>query len=106
MYFQKRLWPVHQNQLIKPTNVKSLTYNGSMLPTTGSCILNISTKNEIHSVQFVKVIDSNSPSIIGIKTNEDLNLLNCLSNINVNNEIDICTEYADCFREIGLLKNR
>ena len=77
-----------------------------MLPKTGSCILNISTKNEIHSVQFVKVIDSNSPSIIGIKTNEDLNLLNRLSHINVNNEIDICTEYADCFREIGLLKNR
>ena len=80
-------------------------YNDSSIPVIGSCILNISTKNEIHSMQF-KVIDSNSPAIIGLKTSQDLNHLKRLSNINVNNDIDFCTEYADCFREIGLIKNQ
>ena len=79
-------------------------YNdSSSIPVIGSCILNISTKNEMHSMQF-KVIDSNSPAIIGLKKSQDLNHLKRLSNINVNNDIDFCTEYADCFREIGLLK--
>ena len=50
------------------------------------------------------MIDSNSPLIIGLKTSEDLNLLKCLSNININSDIDFYTEYVDCFGEIGLLK--
>ena len=49
--------------------------------------------------------DSNSPSIIGLKISEELNLLKRLSNINVNSDIDFCTEYADCFGDIGLLKH-
>ena len=51
------------------------------------------------------VIDSNSLSIIGPKTSEELNLLKRLSNINVNSDIDFYTEYADCFGDIGLLKH-
>ena len=50
-------------------------------------------------MQFI-VIDSNSSSIIGLKTREDLNLLKGLSNINVNSDIDF---YANCFGNIGLL---
>ena len=53
----------------------------------------------MQSVQFI-VIDSNSR----LKTSEDLNLLKGLSNTTVDNDIDFCTEYADCFGEIGLLK--
>ena len=55
-------------------------------------------------MQFI-VTDSNSPSIIGLKISEELNLLKRLSNINVNSDIDFYTEYADCFGEIGLLKH-
>ena len=55
-------------------------------------------------MQFI-VTDSNSPSIIGLKTSEELNLLKRLSNINVNSDIDFYTEYADCFGDIGLLKH-
>ena len=51
------------------------------------------------------MIDSNSPSIIGLKISEELNLLKCLSNINVNSDIDFYNEYADCFEDIGLLKH-
>ena len=76
---------IPKSVVIKPTNVKLPAYNGSRIPVIGSCILNISTKHKIHSVQFI-VIDSNSPLIIGLKTSEELNLLKCLSNINVNKE--------------------
>ena len=69
--------------VFKPTNVKLSAYNCSSIPVIGSYILNISTKHEIHSVQFI-MIDSNSPSTIELKTSEDLKLLKCLSNINVN----------------------
>ena len=55
-------------------------------------------------MQFI-LIDINSPSVIGLKTSEELNLLKRLSNINVNSDIDFYTEYADCFGEIGLLKH-
>ena len=55
-------------------------------------------------MQFI-LIDSNSPSVIGLKTSEELNLLKRLSNINVNSDIDFYTEYADCFGDIGLLKH-
>ena len=55
-------------------------------------------------MQFI-LIDSNSPSIIGLKTSEELNLSKRLSNINVNSDIDFYTEYADCFGDIGLLKH-
>ena len=51
------------------------------------------------------VIDSNSPSIIGLNTSEELNLLKRLSNVNVNSDIDFYTKYADCFGNIGLLKH-
>ena len=51
-------------------------------------------QDEMHSVKLI-VIDSNSPLIIGLKTSEDLNFLKRLSNINVNNNIDFCVEYAD-----------
>ena len=62
-------------------------------------------QDEMRSVQLI-VIDSNSPLIIGLKTSEDLNLLKRLSNINVNNNIDFCVEYADYFGKKGLLKNQ
>ena len=55
-------------------------------------------------MQFI-VIDSNSPSIIGLRTSEDLNLLKRLSNINVNSDIDFYTEYDKCFGKIKLLKH-
>ena len=55
-------------------------------------------------MQFI-VIDSDSPSIIGLKISKELNLLKRLSNINVNRDIDFYTEYADCFGDIGLLKH-
>ena len=55
-------------------------------------------------MQFI-VIDSNSPSIIGLKSSEELSLLKRLSNINVNRDIDFYTESADCFGYIGLLKH-
>ena len=66
--------------------------------------MNTSTKHKIHSVPFI-VIDSNSPSIIGLNTSEKLNLLKRLSNINANIDIDFYTEYADCFGNTRLLKN-
>ena len=90
--------------VIEPTNVKLSAYNGSRRPVIGSCILNIFTKHKIHSVQFI-VIDSNSPSIIGLKTREDLNLLKRLSNININSDIDFYTECANCFGDIESLKH-
>ena len=62
-------------------------------------------QDEMHSVKLI-VIDSNSPLIIGLKTSEDLNFLKRLSNINVNNNIDFCVEYADYFGKKGLLKNQ
>ena len=52
-------------------------------------------------MQF-KVIHSNSPLIIGLKSYEELSLLKRLSNINVNR--DSYTESADCFGGIGWLK--
>ena len=55
-------------------------------------------------MQFI-VIDSNSNSIIGLKKSKELNLLQHLSHVNVNSDIDIYTEYADCFGDIGLLKH-
>ena len=55
-------------------------------------------------MQFI-LIDSNSSSIIGLKTSEELNLLKRLSNTNVNSDIDFYTEYANCFADIGLLKH-
>ena len=95
---------IPKSVVIEPTCVKLSAYNGSPVPVLGSCILNISTKHKIHSVQFV-VIDGNSPSIIGLKTSEELNLLKRLSNINVNSDIEFYTEYANCFGDIGLLKH-
>ena len=53
-------------------------------------------------MQF-KVIHSNSPLIIGLKSYEKLSLLKRLSNINVNR--DFYTESADCFGDIWLLKH-
>ena len=54
---------IPKSVVIKPTNIKLSAY-----------ILNISTKHKIHSVKFI-VTDSNSPSIIGLKISEELNLL-------------------------------
>ena len=95
---------IPKSVVIKPTNVKLSTYNRSRIPVIGSCILNISTKHKIHSVQFI-VTDSNSPSIIGLKKSEELDLLKRLSNINVNSDIDFHAKYADCFGDIRLLKH-
>ena len=55
-------------------------------------------------MQFI-VTDSNSPSIIGLKKSEELDLLKRLSNINVNSDIDFHAKYADCFGDIRLLKH-
>ena len=90
--------------VIEPTNIKLSAYNGSRIPVIESCILNISTKHKIHSVQFI-MIDSNSPLVIGLKTGEELYLLKRSSDINVNSDIDFYTEYTDCFGDIGLLKH-
>ena len=51
---------IPKSVVIEPTCVNLSAYNGSPVPVIGSCILNISTKHKIHSVQFV-VIDGNSP---------------------------------------------
>ena len=83
-------------------NVKLSAYNGSSIPVI-TRHLNIFTKHEMSSVQF-KVIDSNSPLIIGLETSEDLSLLKRLPNINVNSDIDFFAGYADCFEEVKLLK--
>ena len=98
------LFCIPNSVVIEPTNFKLSAYNGSRRPVIGSCILNIFTKHKIHSVQFI-VIDSNSPSIIGLKTREDLNLLKRLSNININSDIDFYTECANCFGDIESLKH-
>ena len=44
-------------------------------------------------------------SIIGLKASEECNLLKHLSNVDVSSDIDFYTDYANCFRDIGLLKH-
>ena len=86
---------------IQPVNVKLSAYNGSTIPVVGKCSLTLDHKNNYFKVSFI-VVDSDSIPILGLKTNEHLQLIKRICQIETNSE-KFFSEFHDCFGEIGTL---
>ncbi|XP_022805149.1 techylectin-5B-like [Stylophora pistillata] len=87
---------------IAKTHTKLTAYNGMNIPVIGKCTLQIHHKDAIHSVPFI-VTDTRSPSLLGLQTSVDLNLIKRIWMVNAN-EPEFMQEYKDVFEELGCLK--
>ena len=86
-----------------PVKIKFSAYNNSKISVLGKCSLALKHKKDHFDVTFVAV-DSKSVTILGLATSESLNLVTCISAVNVSDE-QFLSEFSDCFGEIGTLKN-
>ena len=68
---------------IAKTHTKLTAYNGMNIPVIGKCTLQIHHKDAIHSVPFI-VTDTRSPSLLGLQTSVDLNLIKRIWMVNAN----------------------
>ena len=68
-----------------PVNVKLSTYNNSKIPVLGKCSLTLNHKKDQFDVSFI-LVDSKSAPYLGLATNESLNLIKCISVVNVSDE--------------------
>ena len=85
---------------IKNSDMKLTAYNGSSIPVSGRCILNIKHLGRTYPLLFV-IVDIDSVPILGLKASERLNLIQRVHTIDMTN--DILEQYDDCFDEIGTL---
>ena len=76
-------------------------YNSSKIPVVGKCSSTLAHKNNSFKVLLI-VVDSDSVPIVGLKTNEHLELIKRICRIETNSET-LFSEFHDCFREIGTL---
>ena len=86
---------------LQPVNVKLPVYNGSQIPIVGKCSSTLAHKNNSFKVSFF-VVDSDSVSILGLKTSEHLQLVKRIGRTETNSET-FFSEFHDCFGEIGTL---
>ena len=63
----------------------------------------LKNKKDHFDVLFI-VVDSKSVPILGLSTSENLNLIKCISVVNVSNE-QFLSEFSDCFGETRTLNN-
>ena len=86
-----------------PVNIRLSAYNNSKISVLGKCSLTLKHKKSHFDVSFI-VVDSRSVAIPGLATSESLDLIKCISPVNVSDE-QFLSEFSDCFGEIGTLKN-
>ena len=87
---------------LQPSKFRLATYNGTNIPVKGYCILHI--RHGITSISLLfHVVDNDSPSILGLKTSKNLDLIRCIMKIN-SCVPDYLQQYTDCFGKIGCLK--
>ena len=84
---------------LQPVNIKLSTYNGSKIPVVGKCLLTIDHKNNSFKVSFI-FVDLDSVPVLGLKTNQYLQLIKIICRIETNSEM-FFSEFYDCFGEIG-----
>ena len=87
---------------INCTNAKLTAYDGGNIEVIGKCILRVGKLNrKTYPVEFF-IVDAHSPSIIGLKTCERLDLI---KRVYLINDIDpnLLEEFADTFGDIGCL---
>ena len=87
---------------IHSTNAKLTAYDGGNIEVLGKCILRVGKLNrKTYPVEFF-IVDTHSPSIIGLKTCERLDLI---KRVYLVNDVDpnLLEEFADTFGDIGCL---
>lgn len=97
---RKQFYKLKTRPSIKNSNIKLTAYNGSSIPITGCCILNIKHLEKTYPLLFV-IVDIDSVPILGLKASEKLNLIKRIHTIDMTSEI--LDQYDDCFDEIGTL---
>ena len=83
-----------------PVNIKLSAYN-SKVPIIEKCSLTLKHKKDHFDVLFI-VVNSKAVAILGLATSENLNLIQCISAVNISDE-QFLSEFSDCFGEIGTL---
>ena len=63
----------------------------------------LKNKKDHFDVLFI-VVDSKSVPILGLSASESLNLIKCISAVNVSNE-QFLSEFSNCFGERGTFNN-
>ena len=95
-----------ENLQRKPRITKSATtlsaYNGGNIPVKGECTLHIHHRGKNVPLLFI-VANTNSPSIIGLKSSKQSNLIKRILSISNSQKQNFFNEYKDCFGEIGTL---
>ena len=86
-----------------PVNIKFSTYNNSKITVFGKCLLALKHQKDHFDVSFI-VVNSISVPVLRLATSESVNMIKCISAVNVSDE-QLLIEFSDCFGEIGTLKN-
>ena len=80
-----------------PVNIEISTYNNSKISVLGKCSLTLKHKKDQFEVSFIVVYTKSVP-ILGLTICESLNLIKCISAVNLNDE-QFLSEFFDCFGE-------
>uniref|UniRef100_A0AAR5QHZ6 Reverse transcriptase domain-containing protein n=1 Tax=Dendroctonus ponderosae TaxID=77166 RepID=A0AAR5QHZ6_DENPD len=89
---------------IKPTKVKLSSYNNTMIPLVGECILNCEYNDKVDNISFY-VTKNRSCTVLGLKSCLDLKLIKRINEVTENNKIDnLLSKHERLFRGIGCVK--
>lgn len=94
-----------QSRSLNKTKQRLTTYTGQNLRTLGKIKLNVRYKNQNADLEFF-VIDTNSPSILGLEGCTKLDIIRKVNNINCGSLMkskEILNEYPEVFEGIGCL---
>ena len=89
---------------LQPFKFVLSAYNGTKIWVEGWCILHI-THGITSLLVLLHVVDNDSPSILGLKTSKNLDLIRHIMKIN-SCAPDYLQQYSDCFGKIGCLKEK
>ena len=87
---------------LSTSTIKLTAYNGTEIPVRGQCIININHVGKNFPLLFI-VADTDSPSILGLKSCEKLNLISRVMEINSEFDNEIFETFNDCFGDLGTL---
>ena len=89
---------------LQPSKFRLSAYNGTNIPVKGCCVLCI-THSITSTPLLFHVVENDSPSVLGLKTIKNLDLIRRIMKIN-SCVPDYLQQYTDCFDKIGCLKEK